>query len=162
MVILLHKADAWPCVLLTHTFSRMADTVVLYKPQTAHKKQSSFYLVARGVRPRCDAALAAVAGWKAKWGMATFGLGEGGGSLGEAEEEVLGSGAEEKVRGVLREFGPELVRMVEPVFAVQAEALRTAPWMKQKGGGGGKVVLPELVDYGQGGQEQVELHGDER
>ena len=153
MVIFLHKADAWPSVLLTHTLARMAETVVLCKPQTAHKKQSSFYLVARGVRPECDAARAAVAGWKAKWGLATFGVGDGGGPLGEVEKEVLGSGEEEKVRDLLREFGPDLVRMVEPVFAVQAEALRTAPWMKKKGGGGGSVVLPERVDDGQGGQE---------
>lgn len=45
------------------------------------------------------------------------------------ELEVLESGGEEKVKTVLGEFGPALVRMVEPVFAVQAEALKKAPWM---------------------------------
>ncbi len=133
MVVLLHKADARDSVLLTHTLSRLAENVVLWKPRTAHTARSSFYLVAKGVRPGCVAARAAVEGWKMQWRVATFGGGEvGGGALKE--------GGEETVKGVLREFGGELVRMVEPVFKVQVEALRRAPWMKGMGGGG-KVGL---------------------
>ncbi|KAK4155265.1 hypothetical protein C8A00DRAFT_13671 [Chaetomidium leptoderma] len=136
MVILLHKADAWPSVLLMRTFATFSDHVELFKPQTAHRMRSSFYLVAKGVRPGREAAAEAVRRWKAKWSMATFGVGGGGGGeieedgLGEGEVDVLESGGEEKVRAVLQEFGPALVRMVEPVFAIQAEALKKAPWMK--------------------------------
>jgi hypothetical protein len=74
----------------------------------------------------------AVRAWKAKWGLAMFGLGDG--VLGEAELEELESGGEQRVRGVLREFGPMLVPMVEPVFEIQAEALKKAGWMKSVGG----------------------------
>ncbi|KAK4128084.1 hypothetical protein N657DRAFT_2583 [Parathielavia appendiculata] len=136
MVILLHKADAWPSVLLMHTFDSFAERVELSKPQAGHKIRSSFYMVAKGVRPDCEAAVEAVRQWKAEWSLATFGLGAVTGDcqeedgLGEAELEVLGSGREEKVRAVLQEFGPTLLRLAEPVFAVQVEALKKAPWMK--------------------------------
>ncbi|KAK4101566.1 hypothetical protein N658DRAFT_48164 [Parathielavia hyrcaniae] len=143
MVMLLHKADAWQNVLLMHTLTALASTVQLFKPLAGHRLRSSFYLVAKGVRPDCDAAAEAVRQWKAKWSLATFGVGlgaavSGGGGcedededgVGGTEVEVLKSGAEEKVRAVLREFGPALARMAEPVFAIQAEALKKAPWMK--------------------------------
>lgn len=133
MVILLHKADAWPSVLLMHTFATFTDNVELFKPLAGHRMRSSFYLVSKGVRPGREAAVEAVRRWKAKWSMATFGVGGGGeDGLGEGELEVLESGGEEKVKAVLQDFGPALVRMVEPVFAIQAEALKKAPWMKNK------------------------------
>lgn len=121
-----------------HTFSQFsASGITLFKPKKAHRLRSSFYLVARGVQPGHEAAREAVKGWKAKWKMATFGVeGEGGVGVIEGEEEVLGSAAEEKVRGVLGEFGGELVRLVEPVFEIQAEGLREAPWVKEGGGKG--------------------------
>jgi hypothetical protein len=129
--MLLHKADAWPSVLLMHTFATFSESVELFKPLTGHKTRSSFYMVVKGVRPGSEAALEAVRRWKMKWSMSTFGVGDGGdGEPGEEELEVLESGGEEKVKAVLEEFGPALVRMVEPVFAVQAKALEKAPWMK--------------------------------
>ncbi|KAJ4290017.1 hypothetical protein N0V88_006818 [Collariella sp. IMI 366227] len=134
MVILLHKANTWSSVLLMHTFTLFSDSVELFKPRKAHRTHSSFYLVAKGVRPRDEAAVEAVRQWKVKWNMATFGVVEGredGLPLDEGEVEVLGSG-EEKVRVVLKEFGPALVRMAEPVFEIQAEALRNAPWMRSQ------------------------------
>ena len=131
IVMLLHKADAWPCVLLMHTFSTFADDVELFKLRTAHKMRSSFYMVAKGVRPGRETALEAVRRWKMKWSMATFGVpDDGDGGPGEEELDVLESGGEERVKAVLQEFGPALVRMVGPIFAIQAEALKTAPWMK--------------------------------
>ncbi|KAK3900374.1 hypothetical protein C8A05DRAFT_36003 [Staphylotrichum tortipilum] len=131
MVILLHKADAWASVLLMYTFATFSDHLRLFKPQNAHRMRSSFYLVATGVRQGCEAAVEAVRQWKAKWRMATFGVGDGGEEgLGEGELEVLESGGEEKAKAVLQEIGPALVRMAEPVFAIQAEALRNASWMK--------------------------------
>ena len=127
MVVLMHKAYAWPSVLLMRDFASFTDKVVLFKPRSGHKTRSSFYLVAKGVQPQHEAALQATGRWKAKWRMATFGLGSGD----AFEGEVLNSGEEVAVRAVLDEFGPTLVAMAEPVFAVQAEALRKAPWMKE-------------------------------
>jgi hypothetical protein len=131
IVLLLHKADSWRSVLLMHTFATFADSVELFKPLAAHRLRSSFYMVVKGVQPGREAALEAVRRWKMKWSMATFGVGDGGdGEPGEEELDVLESGGEEEVRAVLEEFGPALVRMTEPVFAVQAKALKKAPWMK--------------------------------
>jgi len=127
MVILMHKADAWPSVLLMRDFVGFTDKLVLFKPTSGHKTRSSFYLVAKGVQPQHEAALQATGRWKAKWRMATFGLGSGD----AFEGEVLSNGEEAGVRAVLDEFGPTLVAMAESVFAVQAEALRKAPWMKE-------------------------------
>lgn len=119
-----------------HTFATFVDNLELFKPRSGHRTRSSFYLVAKGVRPERDAAVETVRVWKAKWSMATFGLGGDGdeGGPGETELEVLESGGLDKIRRVLREFGPTLVRLVEPVFAIQAAALKTAPWMKNVGG----------------------------
>jgi hypothetical protein len=107
--------------------------VELFKPRAGHRVRSSFYLVAKGVRPGREAAVEAVRRWKGQWSVATFGVGGGeDGLMGERGLELLEGGEEEEVRTVLHEFGPALVRMVEPVFAIQAEALRNAPWMKNK------------------------------
>jgi hypothetical protein len=135
MVILLHKADTWPSVLLMHMFATFADTVELFKPKAGHRTRSSFYLVAKGARPECEASVDAVRQWKGMWRVATFGVGGCGEDHDGSREGVLeglGRGGEEKVQEVLREFGPTLVRMAENVFAIQAEALWKAPWMKNK------------------------------
>jgi hypothetical protein len=47
-------------------------------------------------------------------------------------------GWEKECRVVLEEFGETLAKLTEPVFAVQAEALRRAPWMKNTGASWGR------------------------
>ncbi|KAK3301883.1 uncharacterized protein B0T15DRAFT_442103 [Chaetomium strumarium] len=134
MVILLHKADVWRSVSLMYTFATFSDSVELFKPQKPHALRSSFYLIAKGVGPELDAALESVRRWKEIWTTATFGLGgTGEDGSGDEESEVGQSGehADEKVRAVLQEFGPKLVKIVEPVFSIQAKALKNAPWMKK-------------------------------
>jgi hypothetical protein len=39
----------------------------------------------------------------------------------------LESGGEERVKAILQEFRPTLVRMVEPIFIIQVETLKKAP-----------------------------------
>ncbi len=133
MVVLLHRADAWASVLVISMFVAFVDKVELVKPKMAHRKRSTFYLVAKGVSPEHEAAIEAVSRWKEQWSLSTFGLGDVKNVLGGAELEMIWSGGEEKIREVLCEFGPESVRMAEPVFAIQTEALRRAPWMKTAG-----------------------------
>jgi hypothetical protein len=134
MVILLHKADAWRSVLLMHTFATFSDSVELFKPQKAHAARSSFYLIAKGVRPEREAAVEAVRQWKEIWSKATFGVGGAGeDGLGNEEIEGVQSGEDtkEKVKAALEEFGPTLLNIAQPVFAVQVEALKRAPWMQK-------------------------------
>ena len=120
VIILLHRADSWRTASLIHSFASFAD-VQVFKPRRGHSKRTSFYLIARNIRPRSTAALAAVAAWKAQWKTATFGT-----DGGKAEDvETLGQPPDnETVKSMLDTFGPKLVGMYEPHFAVQVEALR--------------------------------------
>ncbi|KAK4166985.1 hypothetical protein QBC43DRAFT_286379 [Cladorrhinum sp. PSN259] len=128
MVILLHRADIWPSINLIYTLSRCSGSVELFKPLTAHRMRSSFYLIVKDVKPGQEAAVQAVERWKAQWKIATFGEEV----MDEREWEALGGiqGSAIKAEAVLKEFGNELLRLAEPVFAVQLEALRNAPWMR--------------------------------
>ncbi|KAK4160729.1 S-adenosyl-L-methionine-dependent methyltransferase-like protein [Cladorrhinum sp. PSN259] len=133
MVILLHRAESWRTVKLIHTFSLFSERVELFKPLKAHKMRSSFYMVAKNVKPGRDAALEAVNVWKEQWKQATFGVVEvadGGETNEEGERSTTEwkEDSEEKVKAVLEEYGDDLVRMMEPIFATQAAALRNAPW----------------------------------
>jgi len=84
----------------------------------------------------------AVEGWKGMWKAATLKVGEvdvraAGGDM-EDEGDILfqkREGELERAEVVLEEFGKELVRMTEQVFATQANALRNAPWTKKAAGG---------------------------
>ncbi|KAK3994459.1 S-adenosyl-L-methionine-dependent methyltransferase-like protein [Cladorrhinum sp. PSN332] len=129
MIVLLHRADNWPSVKLIHMFSRFSDSVELFKPLSGHRMQSSFYMVAKGVRPLREEAVQAVKEWKTQWKEATFPMG----NLAGMGEEFLGCGEEEKAKAVLEEFGDALVRMTGPIFETRAAALRFAPWMKKSG-----------------------------
>ena len=52
-------------------------------------------------------------------------------------EEVLDTVSDNTVKAVLDGFGPRLVRTAEEMFAIQADARRKAPFIKNAGGGGG-------------------------
>ncbi|KAK0731965.1 hypothetical protein B0H67DRAFT_474411 [Lasiosphaeris hirsuta] len=124
LVALLHRAGTWHALAVVHAVAGFAD-VALFKPARAHRTRSSFYLVARNVRPESAAAREAVAAWKARWRAATFG-GEDDGDL----AEVFGHVEDDGVEAVLKAFGPRYAELAEPVFAVQAEALRRAPFVR--------------------------------
>ena len=126
VVILLHRLDSWRSVALLHRFAAFA-RIRLFKPRHGHTMRTSFYLVAQNVQPRCAAAQRAVGAWKEQWKAATFG-GDGGGD--EAPDTASG----DMVNSVLEDFGSRLIRMAAPVFAIQAEALRNAPFMKGNAG----------------------------
>jgi hypothetical protein len=100
-----------------------------------HAKRSSFYLVAKRIRPQSLAARAAVEGWKRDWYVATFGTAE------ECAQNRAASSTKEKVDKVLEEFGEELCRLAEPVWAVQEEALRK---INEKGGWSSR---PKTVEH---------------
>lgn len=124
LVVLLHKAHAWPTAQLLWAVGRFAASVRLFKPQPAHAKRGSFYLVARGVRSRGAEARAAVRRWQRLWRVGTFGT--------DAEfVDALRDGVPD-VHALLAAFGPRLVELATPVWEVQAQALAKAPWMKKE------------------------------
>lgn len=132
LVLLLHRLDSWPSVALLHTFAAFAN-VTLFKPRQRHAMRTSFYLVAKNVRPEGVAAREAVAVWQEQWKAATFSFEE----EGRPWLELLEAASEATVKAVLDEVGPMLIEMGEEVFAIQAGALRNASFMKNAGGESG-------------------------
>ncbi|KAM7183568.1 hypothetical protein V8F20_012569 [Naviculisporaceae sp. PSN 640] len=127
MIILLHRADTWHTIRLINTFSLFSDKLQLFKPTKGHRMRGSFHLVAKGIRPEREAAVEAVLRWKAQWKFATFGSE----AMDERDLGALARTEETEVQFVIDQFGSELLRLVEPVFRVQMEALKNAPWMKK-------------------------------
>lgn len=123
MIVRPHHLEEWDTVCILHTFS-LISFVQLFKPMTAHRKRSSFYLVATNVQAERAEAVAAVQSWKAVWKTATFGTDE--------EYEAACHEGEKAVHEVLEQFGPELVRLGRLVWDIQAKALTKAPWMQAK------------------------------
>ncbi|KAH7030650.1 uncharacterized protein B0I36DRAFT_288185 [Microdochium trichocladiopsis] len=122
LVLLLHKIEAWDVVETLYTFSTFSD-VQVYKPQRAHQKRSSFYMVARNVNSRSEAAKEAVQKWKLWWKTATFGTVE--------ELRELRGPKPGEVDEVLKDYGPRLMELGLPVWKTQADALAAAPFLKK-------------------------------
>lgn len=131
MVVLLHRLEAWDTVLLLRVFTGFS-TVRLFKPRGGHAKRSSFYMIATDVRSRDGEALAALEGWRRDWRLATLETDEA--RWMELRQDYAGGweGASD-VETVLREFGPELIRMGRMVWTIQADALERAPFIKRRG-----------------------------
>ena len=131
MVILLHKVDSWDTVLTLRAFDQFA-SIALFKPQTAHKARSSFYLVAKNIQPHHKDALVAIQDWTKAWNDATFqsltGEGRKGAFPGNGNESTaLG----QQVTKVMDEFGERLIRLGETAWKIQEEAIRGSPWFKE-------------------------------
>jgi 23S rRNA U2552 (ribose-2'-O)-methylase RlmE/FtsJ len=122
LVVLLHKAESWCNVELINIFTRFSN-VFLFKPKRKHAIRSSFYMVATKVRPRATDALSAIRTLKDKWEAATFGTDV-------APKDCLHV-SEELVRSTLADFGSQFVTLATPVWKIQANGLRIAPFLKK-------------------------------
>lgn len=115
LVMLLHKIEAWDTTELLYRFSRFS-SIQLFKPERKHAIRSSFYLVAKNVRPDNDAAKQVVEVWKQAWWRATFG-----GQNGTGEMKVMPD--EGYVHTVVDEFGKELIALGRAIWEIQANSL---------------------------------------
>lgn len=123
-IILLHKVDAWDTLSLLQTFETFS-TVVLFKPEKIHAARSSFYLVAKKVRPNSDEAKEALDNWKAQWLRTTF---AGDDCTGLDPEEPT----EEEVRSVLDAYGKRLRDFGKPLWSIQLAAMKKTPFVLEK------------------------------
>lgn len=121
VVALLHRLDAWDTVALLHTLSTFS-TLDLFKPKKKHAIKSSFYVVAKDVKPHCVALKMAVDRWKEEWRIATFGT--------DVEYAENRCKYDATARDVLGKFGDQLISLAEPVWQIQSGALLHAPFMK--------------------------------
>lgn len=114
IIMLLHKADQWVSMLILYQFSKFAD-IKLFKSHRKHATRSSFYMIAKNVKPEHPAAQEALRSWKDGWWTSTFGGEDGQGELMRYSEEFI--------TGVIEAFGKELVRLARPIWKIQADAL---------------------------------------
>ncbi|KAI1135733.1 hypothetical protein F5Y05DRAFT_393016 [Hypoxylon sp. FL0543] len=126
LVMLLHKPDALDTALLLWTLSTFAQ-LRLFKPQRKHALRSSFYVLATNVHANSSEAARAIASWKRSWAVATLGTDEE--WKAHREENVFNSNI---AQDLTKEFGRELIRMSEPVWAIQASALKRASFVVRK------------------------------
>lgn len=120
--------------------------VEVWKPERYHAQSSSFYLVAKEVQVGHAVAGQVVEKWKGVWRRATFGGEEGVGGEGE---EVGG----EWVQRALEVYGPRLVELGGPVWAIQARGLGKATYIQPREG------LGKGKDEGEEGGSRLAMGG---
>ena len=121
LIILLHKVDSWYSVNVIRAFDKFSK-VQLFKPLKAHRMRSSFYLIAKQVQPQHPEAVRMVHEWKRAWYNATFESQES-----HIIEEMYES--KQEVSTIIEEFGPRLMELGHPIWAIQAGALKEASFM---------------------------------
>ncbi|KAF1970794.1 hypothetical protein BU23DRAFT_472800 [Bimuria novae-zelandiae CBS 107.79] len=102
-------------------FSKFSN-VRLFKPRKKHAVRSSFYMVATNVRPRSKDAQSAVLEWRTQWESATFGF--------DSAFLSCPCASGDHVSSLLAGFGPQLIDLATPVWKIQANGLRSAPFLK--------------------------------
>lgn len=120
IVVLLHKLDRWNTIRLLYILSNFS-LLQLFKPKKKHALRSSFYVVAGRIQSESPQCRAAIAIWKEEWHIATFGSDV---EYGEHCTQYDGT-----VDEVLSIFGPELIRLGQPIWEIQCAALRKASFI---------------------------------
>lgn len=125
LIILLHNLNSFHSMMLIRSFCKFA-TVELFKPKRAHAIRSSFYMVAKDVKPHSAEAKIALEKYKSLWHNATFGHGVGVGKSAKDDGDIVDFPA------VLEDFGPTLAELGRGIWTIQADALEKAPFMRNK------------------------------
>ena len=126
LIMLLHKVELWKTMKLLNTFDKIAQ-IELFKPVTGHRTRSSFYLIAKDVRPGEAVALAAIDEWKTSWKNATFSV------CVKKDDDHEEDDHNEEVSRLLETFGQRLIELGNPIWEIQKNALKAAPWFKNSG-----------------------------
>ena len=127
LIMLLHKVEMWNTMKLLSIFDKISQ-IELLKPRRSHRTRGSFYLIAKNVQPDQPEALVAINEWKEDWKNATFPP-----SADEGEQDRTDVvEQDEEVSSLLASFGERLIELGGPVWEIQKNALRDAPWLKTK------------------------------
>ncbi|KAJ5471953.1 hypothetical protein N7539_008522 [Penicillium diatomitis] len=124
LILLLQRIESWDTVCILHAFNEFS-TIQLYKHPKAHAIKSSFYLVAKNVNLDHDAAKESIAYWKALWKYLTFKESR---PIALPESKLYRSD-DASVRILREKFGPKFLNIAQPIWEIQAEALRKAPFI---------------------------------
>ncbi|KFY21943.1 hypothetical protein V493_06973 [Pseudogymnoascus sp. VKM F-4281 (FW-2241)] len=125
LIAVLHKPESFDTAEILRLFSGFSN-ITLFKPVKAHAKRSSFYMVAKKVRPLM--AVRTIEAWKEEWRIATLGS--------HNEYEILTRRSAEDTQMILEQFGEELVKLGRLVWVTQAKALEKAPFITNTALGG--------------------------
>ncbi|PVH91739.1 hypothetical protein DM02DRAFT_620351 [Periconia macrospinosa] len=123
IIALLHKSHKWRTFSLLHMFSKFSD-IQLFKPEGFHAEKSSFYLVAKNVRPQSQDAIDAIEKFAWSWSRGTFSD-----ATGPSEDNDNDVSDEGEMKLLLEEFGYKFISHAKPVWEIQATALAHARWM---------------------------------
>ncbi|KAF2241822.1 hypothetical protein BU26DRAFT_468595 [Trematosphaeria pertusa] len=123
IIALLHKSHKWRTFSLLQLFSKFSD-IQLFKPKKFHAEKSSFYLVAKNIRPKSQNAIDAVGKFARSWSRGTFPD-----SIGSSEDNDNDDLSEQEFELLLEDFGGKFMHLVRPVWETQATALANASWM---------------------------------
>jgi 23S rRNA U2552 (ribose-2'-O)-methylase RlmE/FtsJ len=121
LVLVLHKPEAFNTADVIRTFTRFS-SVSLFKPGKKHAIRSSFYMVATKVETQSKEMQASIVKWKKQWENVTF-----------QSDDALSTCSrvsEDQACEMLAEFGPQLISLATSVRKIQADALRSAPFIK--------------------------------
>ncbi|KAJ5727423.1 hypothetical protein N7493_005243 [Penicillium malachiteum] len=117
-VMLLHQTYRPQVVRLLEAFSHFSN-IALFKPVPCHAKRKSFYLVAKNVDPHHERACRLLRDLKNSWRACTvdaFGMGLSETSVDEATTEDM--------EDILQSFGEKLIRISQPIWEIQRDALK--------------------------------------
>ncbi|KAJ5288324.1 hypothetical protein N7508_011099 [Penicillium antarcticum] len=122
IMLLLHRIESWDTVCILHAFNKFSD-IRLYKHAKAHAIKSSFYLVARRVNLEHHTARHSMDYWKSLWRYLTFK------QFQEIQFSLLIDDVSLQI--MINEFDLQFLRLAEPIWKIQVDALRNAPFMRQ-------------------------------
>lgn len=121
IILVLHKPESFFTAETLFTFSSFSN-LTLFKPRKAHAKRSSFYMIAKAVKPADPIALRMVKDWREEWEVATLRTDE--------EYRRLRQKTVEDAEKLMADFGDRLIKLGNPIWKTQAMALRKAPFIK--------------------------------
>ncbi|KAH0032293.1 NAD(P)-binding protein, partial [Aureobasidium melanogenum] len=126
LVVLLHRINTPRNFRIIHLFHKFSQ-VQLYKPDTSHKMKSSFYLVAKNVRPDERAYAEAMAHFKQLWDHATYGID----NESQAEFSTEWELSKKSLQPEIDEFGATFIELARPIWKIQEEALAKATFLRK-------------------------------
>lgn len=125
LIMLLHNVDMWDTMKLLSIFDQISQ-IELLKPRRSHRTRGSFYLIAKNVQPDQPEASDAINEWRESWKNATFPP-----TADEGKQDQTDFVEQDKeVSRLLASFGERLIELGEPIWEIQKNALREAPWFK--------------------------------
>lgn len=127
LVALLHRINTVRSFKIIHLFYKFSQ-VQLFKPAKSHKMKSSFYLVAKNIRPDEKAYAEAMTHFRQLWDHATYGTGN------ESQVDFCMEWelSKKSLQPEIAEFGATFIELARPIWKIQEDALGKASFLKNE------------------------------